>query len=577
MSPSDRPANAGHAFGIVLVDELVRHGVTDAVVAPGSRSTPVALALLADERIRVHVRIDERSAAFLALGLARASGRPVPVLCTSGTAAAHFHAAVLEADQSRVPLLVLTADRPPELRGVGANQTIDQVKLYGDAVRWFCDAGVPESRADAPAYWRSLVSRAVGVLLGHSGGPAGPVHLNLPLREPLTPTDDGAGFPHDIAGRADGAPWTASARVAGGDPGRLAELLSGATDGVVLCGDGLRDAEVAAALAVAERSGWPVLAEPHSNARRGPTALGGGADLLLAHDGFATAHPPGFVLVAGRAGLTRATLGWLARTPHVVVDRDGSWVDPTRRAVAVVNADLTALDGLVATAGNGWLDAWRSASSAVVEAIDAVLDEDTTLSEPRIARGLTAALPDGAALVVASSMPIRDVDLTLRPRDGLRLFANRGVSGIDGFVSTASGIALVHDGPTWALAGDLSLLHDVNGLLIGPEEPRPDLTIVVINNDGGGIFSMLPQAAGDAAGFERLFGTPHGRNLSTVAAAYGVEHSLVGSVAELEAALTDAPKDLRIVEVRTDRAVNAELHRRLREAARAALDQLAQS
>jgi 2-succinyl-5-enolpyruvyl-6-hydroxy-3-cyclohexene-1-carboxylate synthase len=330
--------------------------------------------------------------------------------------------------------------------------------------------------------------------------------------------------------------------------------------------------EVAAVLAFAARSGWPVLAEPHSNARRGPNALGGGADLLLAHEAFIATHEPGLVLVAGRAGLTRSTLGWLARTPHVVVDRDGTWADPTRRALAVVSADLTALVDVTATAATGWLDVWTSASASMTDAIDAVLDEDATLSEPRVARDLTAALPDGAALVVASSMPIRDVDLTLRPRAGVQLLANRGVSGIDGFVSTASGVALVHDGPTWALAGDLSLLHDVNGLLVGPDEERPDLTIVVVNNDGGGIFSMLPQSAGDARGFERLFGTPHGRDLSAVASAYGVAHTHVSTPAELTAALSDQPKDLGIVEVRTDRAANAELHQRLRAAALAAVD-----
>jgi 2-succinyl-5-enolpyruvyl-6-hydroxy-3-cyclohexene-1-carboxylate synthase len=317
-----------------------------------------------------------------------------------------------------------------------------------------------------------------------------------------------------------------------------------------------------------------VLAEAHSNARRGPQALHGGADVLLAHEAFVAAHSPGLVLVAGRAGLSRATLGWLAQTPHVVVDRDGSWTDPTRRALGVHRVDLTALDGVAATSTSGWADAWLSASESVARAIDTVLDEDATLSEPQVARDVTTQLPDGAALVVASSMPIRDVDLMLRPRDGLRIVANRGVSGIDGLVSTASGVALVHEGPTWALAGDLSLLHDVNGLLVGSGEPRPDLTIVVVNNDGGGIFSLLPQAAGDAGGFERLFGTPHGRDLSAIAAAYGVAHTLVSSTTELTAALSDQPKDLGIVEVRTDRTANAELHRRLRAAASAAINRL---
>src|SRR4051812_45577573 len=212
--PEPVARNAGHAFAMVLVDELVRHGVTDAVLAPGSRSTPVALALAGDARVRLHVRIDERSAAYVALGIARASRRPVPVLCTSGTAAAYFHGAVLEADQSRVPLLVLTADRPPELRGVGANQTVDQAALYGSAVRWFVDVGVPEARADSVRYWRSLVSRAMATAAGCSGGPSGPVHLNLPLREPLTAGDDGVGVPPPLDRRSDGPPPTTPPRPA---------------------------------------------------------------------------------------------------------------------------------------------------------------------------------------------------------------------------------------------------------------------------------------------------------------------------------------------------------------------------
>ena len=237
--------NAGHAFALVLTDELVRHGVREAVLAPGSRSTPVALALEGDRRIRLHVRVDERSASYAAVGLARATGRPVPVLCTSGTATAHFHGAVLEADLARVPLLVLTADRPPELRGVGANQTVDQVGLYGNAVRWACDIGVPEARADSVRYWRSLVSRAVAVSAGRVGGPPGPVHLNLPLREPLTPDDDGVGFPYPLDGRTDGAPWTSAAPATSAWPDELTQRIATARRSASLSrgGRGVRAAD----------------------------------------------------------------------------------------------------------------------------------------------------------------------------------------------------------------------------------------------------------------------------------------------------------------------------------------------
>ncbi len=560
--------NAATAFATVLVDELVRHGVTDAVVAPGSRSTPLALACAADDRVRVHVRIDERSAAFLAIGLIRGSGRPVPVVCTSGTATAHLHAAVLEADQSRLPLLVLTADRPPELRGVGANQTIDQVNLYGSAVRWSCDAGVPEARADSVRYWRSLLSRAVGTARGHSGGPAGPVHLNLPFREPLTADDDGVGFAFDLQGRADGGPWTSSARSATRAPADLARAVESATRGVLVAGDGLAAADATALVEFAERSGWPVLAEPHSNARH-PAVAVVGTDALLRDEGFCNRHAPDLVVVAGRVGLSRALLGWLAGQHHVIVDRDGGWTDPDRSASAVHRCDLTAFAELTGRADAEWLPSWRGAGQLVAESIDRVLDASEELTEPRVARDLAAALPTGAALVVASSMPIRDLDQTMRPRTGLTIVANRGVSGIDGFVSTAQGFAAASGAATWALAGDLSLLHDVNGFAA---ESSPDVTYVVINNNGGGIFSLLPQASSvDPQTFERLFGTPHHVNLEALADAYGVGYSRAATATDLAQEMSKPPKGLAIVEVRTDRAANAALHGRLRHAAAGAV------
>ena len=560
--------NASTAFATVLVDELVRHGVTDAVVAPGSRSTPLALAFSADDRVRVHVRIDERSAAFLAVGLIRGSDRPVPVVCTSGTATAHFHAAVLEADQSRLPLLVLTADRPPELRGVGANQTIDQVSLYGSSVRWSCDAGVPEARAESVRYWRSLVSRAVGTARGHSGGPAGPVHLNLPFREPLAPVDDGIGFPFALDGRADTMAWTSSGRAGTHVPADLARAVESASRGVLIAGDGLTAADVTALVEFAERSGWPVIAEPHSNARRPGIAVVG-TDALLRDEDFRRRHTPDLVVVAGRVGLSRAVLGWLAEQPHVVVDRDGSWSDPNRSAAAVHRCDVSAFAELTGRAGTEWLPGWRGAGELVAEAMDRILDASDELTEPRVARDLAAALPDGAALVTASSMPIRDLDLTMRPRNGLTVVANRGVSGIDGFVSTAQGFASASGAVTWALTGDLSLLHDVNGLAVD----RPaDVTYVVLNNNGGGIFSLLPQAGVvEPQTFERLFGTPHHVDLAAIAAAYGVNHTSAATASDLAHEMSKRPKGLSIVEVTTDRAANATLHNRLRQAASGAV------
>ena len=562
-------ADAGQAFAFVAVDELVRHGVTDAVLAPGSRSTPLAMAFADDERIRLHVRIDERSASFTAVGLARATGRVVPVLCTSGTAAAHFHAAVLECDAARVPLMVLTADRPPELRGTGANQTIDQLKLYGGAVRHFAEVGVPESRPDAVAYWRASISAAVAAAAGVLG-PAGPVHLNLALREPLVPTADGPGFPYSLEGRPDGRPWSAGMAAARPLPEDVHRRIEAARRAVVLAGDLPHRAEGQLVAEFAADHGWPLIAEPHSNARRGPAAVVG-ADALVRNPHFTAEHVPDLVVVCGRLGLSRAVLGWLAATPAevIVIDPYGGWWDPTRSATTVVAADLSSLGPSTSAAAgepadHGWLSDWVAAGRAVAAAVDAELDGVGTLTEPRLARELAAGLPDGAQLVVASSMPIRDLDLTMRPRDGLHVLANRGVSGIDGFVSTAVGAALGHDGPTWALAGDLSLLHDVNGLLA---DPLPDLTLVVVNNDGGGIFSLLPQAAAGLASFERIFGTPHGVDLAQVVTGYAGNHQLLTDVEELTEAVAAPPKGVRVLEVRTERDANAELHRRLTAAA----------
>jgi 2-succinyl-5-enolpyruvyl-6-hydroxy-3-cyclohexene-1-carboxylate synthase len=555
--------NAGRAFSLVLVDELVRHGVRHAVVAPGSRSTPIALALLENPRISVHVRIDERSAAYLALGIAKASGEIVPVLCTSGTAASYFHGAVLEADLARVPLLVLTADRPPELHGIGANQTVKQAGMYGGAVRWAPRVDVPAARDGAVAGWRSLVAQAAAHCLGHLGDPPGPVHLNLPFREPLTPTDDGVGFPPDLSA-AEAATSDPVIEPPPTAPAQVRERLEGVRRGVVVVGD-LGGQSADGVLSFAETVGWPLIAEPHSNARQGPLALRA-TDALLRDEEFCVANRPDLAVVVGRVGLSRALLSWLATVPHVVISPDGGHWDVTGTAQAVVECPTGALTTVdVKPAEPLWSMAWIDASAHVGDRLDAVLDASPTLTEPQVARDVAALVPDHAALVVASSMPIRDLDLVMRPRAGVRIFANRGVSGIDGFVSTAQGVSIGHEleGPAVALCGDLSLLHDVNGLMPGPDV-RPDVTYVVINNDGGGIFSLLPQASViEAARFERLFSTPHGLSMERVAAAYDVAHTRVSTARELASALSSFG-GVRMIEVGTDRAENAILHEQLR-------------
>jgi 2-succinyl-5-enolpyruvyl-6-hydroxy-3-cyclohexene-1-carboxylate synthase len=599
--------NPSTAFATVFVDELIRCGLREVVVAPGSRSAPLAMALHdrcgPDGPLRLHVRIDERTAAFLALGLAKASGRPAAVLCTSGTAAANFHPAVIEADESGVPLLLLTADRPPELRGTGANQTIDQFQLYGAAVRWFADAGVPEARPGMNAYWRSLACRGWAAASGAAGGFPGPVQVNIPLRDPLVPGsvdpggrppgppdrrsapgggepprpgqlgDDQPGWVESLDGRPGGAPWT---RLAGpASPGRLGTLeLPWTERGVVLAGDGAVDAATLAALA--ERAGWPVLAEPSSGARQGSAALTA-YQYLLDDPKFTAAHPPDLVISAGRPGLSRGQLGFLRQAAGhgarqvVLAQGPGRWADPARTAT-----DLAAriqLRGLPPTGQPaGWLRRWQQADEAARGALDAILDAGPELTEPRLARDLAAALPDGALLWAASSLPIRDLDRQMAARAGLRVLASRGASGIDGLISAASGAALAHQaaggGPAVALLGDLAMLHDAPGLFAGPAEPRPDLVIVVASNDGGGIFSTL-EPADFPDSFERVFGTPHGARLSALAGAAGLPYRSLRDPAELPAALSGS--GLRIVEVPAGRAEGAALRHRLHEAAVAAI------
>ena len=566
------PVSPAASLARVLVDELARGGVTDAVLSPGSRSAPLALALAREPRIRLHVRIDERCAGFLAVGLAQVSGRPVAVLCTSGTAAANLHPAVLEAAHAHLPLVVLTADRPPELRGTGANQATDQLKLYGGAARFF-EVGVAEEHPGMVRYWRSLTARALAWTVD------GPVHLNLPLREPPTggvgdgARDEGA-WAEPFDGRAGGRPWTHLASHFAKPVAPALPFDDAPERGVVVVGHSTvghstrRGAQQMAteALRLAEGLGWPVLSEPTGNARRGGNAVAT-YPLLLADPAFAADHRPELVVTVGKPGLSRSLLGYLGTAArHIVVDPAPDWADPTRSADEVWAAVPRVRAGRKPT---GWLAGWRGADAVARRAIDGVLDTDR-VSEPRLARDLVAALPDGALLLAGSSRPVRDLEAYSTLRDGVLVVGNRGLSGIDGLVSTAVGAALAHGGPAYALLGDLALLHDQGGLVLGPDEPRPDLAIVVVNNDGGGIFSTLESVGevGEPA-FERVFGTPHGVDLRHLAAATATPYSAVDDLAGLPAALRGA--GIRMVEVRTRRGDTAVLHHRLQSAVTAAL------
>jgi 2-succinyl-5-enolpyruvyl-6-hydroxy-3-cyclohexene-1-carboxylate synthase len=557
--------DATTAFARALVDEWARAGVHEACVAPGSRSAPLALALAADDRIRVHVHLDERSAAFFALGTAKSSGSPAVVLCTSGTAAANFHPAVLEASHARTPLIVCTADRPPELRDTGAGQTVDQLDLFGRAVRWFCEVGVPGDHPGAGTSWRSIAARAVGESVGP---PAGPVHLNLAFREPLVPT----GAPLvEAPGRPDGRPWTSVTRPTRvpdeATVARIADAVRAQPRGLIVAGWG-SDASAGAVDRFAAAAGWPALADPISGLRQGPRAVST-YEALLRSPGFAERHRPDLVLRLGAAPTSKPLTAWLGpEVPQLLVDPDAGWLDPGRGVAERLAVDADPLLDALAAAlappaqrGSEWQDAWRAAEHAARAALDDLLDGWEALFEGRVARDTVDTLPDGATMVVASSMPVRDVEAFARPRAGVRFLANRGVNGIDGFLSTVLGAAAASSGPTVALLGDLCLLHDANGLL-GAADRCVDATFVVLDNDGGGIFSFLPQAELPDH-FELLFGTPHGLDLGALATMHGLAVQRVEKAGEVAPAVAAAiaAGGIRFVIVPTERAENVTRHR----------------
>ena len=541
-----------------VVDELVRCGVREAVLSPGSRSAPLAFALYAADaarRLRLHVRIDERTAGFLALGLAKASRRPVPVVTTSGTAVANLHPALLEASHAGVPVVALTADRPASLRGTGANQTTDQVRVFGGAVRSYEQL----SAADAQA-WRATVCRALATADGLRTADPGPVHVNCAFDEPLVPDGEDAEAP---TGRLAGAPWSRVGPLAGSAPLPLAP----GPRTVVVAGD----QSGPAARRLAESGGWPLLAEPSSGARTGGHALRA-YRLLLDHEELGRQVER--VAVYGHPTLSRQVTALLSRpdVEVIAVIPTGRWTDVGHRVSQVVGA--ACVDG--GLADDDWLGAWREADGRACAAIDAVLADERALTPYAVARAVWESVPTRGLLVLGSSNPIRDVDLMASPYEvgGHRLvLANRGLAGIDGTVSTAVGAALGRaSAGALALIGDLTFLHDSTGLLLGPDEPRPDLTIVVVNDDGGGIFALLEQGApGHSKSFERLFGTPLGANLRALCDASATSYARADQPDALRAALDEAPAGLRVIECPVGRVGRRNLERRIREAATAAL------
>ncbi len=555
--------NPSTAVASVLVDELIRNGVRTFVVAPGSRSAPLSMVAAADDRVDLIVCIDERSAGFQAVGLGRA-GTPAAVIVTSGSAVANLLPAVVEGSMANVAMIVLTADRPPELRGVGANQSIDQIGLFGRYVRSFVELGVPEDHPGSNGYWRSTVCRSVAHAFGRMG-PAGPVHVNVALREPLVPSvDDGRSvaqpFQADTSGRGDSDPWSADpATDVSGPP--LPDVFIQKERGLVVAGAG---ADVGWSDRAAAALGWPLLCESSAGARPDQTITT--AHLLASTPTFADGHQPEAVLAVGRIGLSRSVAAMCRGAMTAVIDPSG-WMDPTSSAQFVVNAYPVVDPDDVPQRPTGWRRRWLEAEGVAREALDAALDHEKGLTELRTARD-AARGASGGVLVAASSMPIRDLDVVLET--GLSpVVSNRGASGIDGFVSTALGVARARDGVV-ALAGDLSMLHDQNGFLT---TPLPSAVFIVVDNDGGGIFSFLPQARFPES-FERVFGTPHGRSFHDYARLHGLEYETVEDPAALTPA-TIARREaggLHLMHVRTDRQENVEAHRRVAEAVAAAIE-----
>ncbi|MCX6451649.1 MAG: 2-succinyl-5-enolpyruvyl-6-hydroxy-3-cyclohexene-1-carboxylic-acid synthase [Actinobacteria bacterium] len=504
-----------------LADALYSVGVRDVVIAPGSRSAPLALALARRDQFNRHIHIDERSAGFVALGISKASGRPVATVCTSGTATANFHPAVLEASHSDVPLIVITADRPSELQGIGSNQTTNQSTLYGSALRHFL-----EIEAGTSLEWIDRFNSAVD-------GLNGPMQINIAFREPLLP--EGEADTQVIPA------FEVSAQAKKMAP-TLSELgITSGQRGVVVVGHGLGTFSRQEISAWATRLGWPVVAEDplsHSAAIQH-------ASLLVGTTFASEKLQPEVALVIGKIGLSRSVMALITRTSRVIgIDSHHEVSNPLRKN----EVQLAALPRVDVDADPNWLKAWHQASAKVADALAL-----PTWSEQKLAAIFARSLSSGSSLFIGSSRPIRDIEAFAAPRADIGVFGNRGLAGIDGNISTAIGISRARSGRTFAYLGDIAFLHDINALL----NDAPDLTVVVVDNNGGGIFSTLPQRGIDH--FEEIFGTPHNRDLTAIASGFGVHVTRVANLKDFERALAEDHSVLNvIIAVMPSRDINAD-------------------
>ncbi len=560
VDDSSRAADVQATFCSTLVDEWARLGVSHAMIAPGSRSTPMSLAIASDPRWTISMFHDERSASFAALGYGVSSERPAVLLCTSGTAAAHFHAAIVEADLSGVPLIAITADRPPESQDVGAPQTIRQNGLFASAVRWDHDPGVPV--ASASSSWRSLARRCVGASLGE---PAGPVHLNLPFREPLV------GEPAELpAAEATHVEANGRRRLDGESRREVIRRLD-VRRPLLVVGRGATRQLVDVAIS----RGWPVVAESR---QRSSAEVITHVDSLVRCPEFADSHVPDLVVRVGEAPASKVFGQWLVRhaVEQIHVSTDGRIFDPDHRISMRVRTgadDLATLIGELSTGVDGkWNEEWSHAERSARVAVSSEL---VTLGIDHGVSAIAAfveALPDDAALVVSSSMPIRDVEWFAGPLGNRFVVANRGANGIDGVIATAIGVGLHRGGPVGVVIGDVAMLHDSSSLA-GLARRGVDLRILVVDNDGGGIFHHLPQVETvDANTFEMLYGTPHGTDFVALATAHGLPAAIARDIDELVSGASRPGPSLSVV--RTDRPGDVAAHRRLHAAVAASLRNL---
>jgi 2-succinyl-5-enolpyruvyl-6-hydroxy-3-cyclohexene-1-carboxylate synthase len=590
--------NATYTYIGAFVDELVRSGVRHLCLCPGSRSTPLAISAARHPGLKVWVLIDERSAAFFALGLGKALRTPAAVLSTSGTAAANFLPAVVEARYGRVPLIVLTADRPHELRDSGAPQTIDQVRLYGTHAKWFVDVGLPEATTGQLRYIRTLAAQAWATA---RDVPAGPVHLNFPMREPLVPVAAPDELPpaenraaSAWEGRGASRPYAAAHGSLLAPPADLvsglAREFSGQQRGLIVCGPGDDPALPAAVGRLAAALGYPVLADPLSQVRCGPhdrRYVIDCYDPLLRIDELAASLAPDVILRLGGVPASKPLNQYLALhagAHHIAVDPGGGWLDPARLASTFIRADPALLCDAVAKTLDGkappaiaWAALWRRLASNARTAIQERLHQTHEPFEGRVFAELSEILPDGSSVYVGNSMPVRDLDSFFAGSGrAIRFLGNRGASGIDGLVSSALGAAAAGIGPLVLVLGDLAFYHDMNGLLAAKLHALK-ATIVLVNNDGGGIFSFLAQADYPEH-FETLFGTPHGLEFRHAAQMYGAAYAHAATweafrahMQESLAAADPQRGGVSIVEVRTNRDRNVALHKEIWTAVEAAL------